>query len=58
MDFEKVLNLGVEKNIIDEAQKNGLIELFNQNSNEPQQISTVVKVFPNGYNIPLTLPPL
>ena len=34
MDFEKILNLGVEKNIINEMQKNGLIDLYNQNNNE------------------------
>lgn len=45
MDFEKILNLGVEKNIINEIQKNGLIDLYNQNNNEPKQVSTVVKVF-------------
>ena len=44
MDFEKILNLGVEKEIIDETQKNSLIDLYNQNSNEPKQASAVVKV--------------
>ena len=44
MDFEKILNLGVEKNIINETQKNGLIDLYYQNNNEPKQVSTVVKV--------------
>lgn len=44
MDFEKILNLGVEKDIINETQKNGLIDLYNQNNNEPKQVSTVVKV--------------
>ena len=28
MDFEKILNLGVEKNIINETQRNGLIDLY------------------------------
>ena len=28
MDFERVLNLGVEKEIINETQKNSLIDLF------------------------------
>lgn len=45
MDFEYILNLGVEKEIIDENQKNNLIDLFNQNNEEFKQISTVVKVF-------------
>jgi len=45
MDFEKILNLGVEKNIINETQRNGLIDLYYQNNNEPKQVSTVVKVF-------------
>ena len=44
MDFERVLNLGVEKEIINESQKNSLIDLYNQNNNEPKQVSTVVKV--------------
>ena len=44
MDFEKILNLGVEKNIINETQRNGLIDLYYQNNNEPKQVSTVVKV--------------
>ena len=44
MDFDKILNLGVEKNIINETQKNGLIDLYNQNNNETKQVSTVVKV--------------
>lgn len=44
MNFEKVLKLGVEKDIINEAQKNSLIVLYNQNNNEPKQVSTVVKV--------------
>ena len=35
MDFESVLNLGVEKEIINETQKNSLIDLFYQNENEP-----------------------
>ena len=45
MDFERVLNLGVEKEIINETQKISLIDLYNQNNNEPKQVSTVVKVF-------------
>ncbi len=45
MDFEHVLNLGVEKEIINETQKNSLIDLFNQNENESKQVPTVVKVF-------------
>ena len=45
MDINKFLNLGVEKNIINEMQKNGLIDLYNQNNNELKQVSTVVKVF-------------
>lgn len=45
MDFEKLLNLGIEKNIINETQKNSLIDLYNQNNNEQKQISTIVKVF-------------
>ena len=44
MDFEKILNLGVEKNIINETQKNSLIDLYNQNNDEPKQVSIVVKV--------------
>lgn len=38
MDFEKILNLGVEKNIINETQRNGLIDLYYQNNNEPKQV--------------------
>jgi len=45
MDFERVLNLGVEKEIINETQKNSLIDLFYQNENESKQVPTVVKVF-------------
>ena len=45
MDFEKILNLGVEKEIINETQKNSLIDLFLQNENESKQVPTVVKVF-------------
>ena len=45
MDFERILNLGVEKNIINEVQKNSLIDLYNQDNNEQKQVSTVVKVF-------------
>ena len=45
MDFEHVLNLGVEKEINNETQKNSLVELFYNNGSEPKQISTVVKVF-------------
>ena len=45
MDFERVLNLGVEKEIINETQKNSLIDLFYQNENELKQVPTVVKVF-------------
>ena len=45
MYFEKILNLGVEKGIINETQKNSLIDLFYQNENEQKQVSTVVKVF-------------
>lgn len=45
MDFVNILNLGVEKEIIDENQKNNLIDLFNQNSEESKQVPTVVKVF-------------
>ena len=45
MDYERVLNLGVEKEIINETQKNSLIDLFYQNENESKQVSTVVKVF-------------
>ena len=45
MDFERVLNLGVEKEIINETQKNSLMDLFYQNENESKQIPTVVKVF-------------
>ena len=44
MDFENILNLGVEKGVIDEAQKNGLIDLYDQNNNEAKQVPTVVKV--------------
>ena len=45
MDFERVLNLGVEKEIINETQKNSLIDLFYQNENESKQVPTVVKMF-------------
>ena len=45
MNFEQILNLGVEKEIINETQKNSLIELFYQNENESKQVPTVVKVF-------------
>lgn len=45
MDFVHILNLGVEKDIINENQKNNLIDLFKQNSEESKQIPTVVKVF-------------
>ena len=45
MDFEKILNLGVEKNIINETQKNSLADLFYQNANEQKQVPTVVKAF-------------
>lgn len=45
MDFVHILNLGVEKEIIDENQKNNLIDLFNQNSEESKHVPIVVKVF-------------
>lgn len=45
MDYKSILNLGVEKEIINETQKESLIDLFNQNSNDPGQISIIVKIF-------------
>lgn len=43
MNFEKILSLGVEKEIINENQKNCLIDLYYQN--EQKQVPTVVKMF-------------
>ncbi len=45
MDFEKILDLGVKKEIINECQKDGLTELFKQYNDEQKQVSTVVKAF-------------
>lgn len=45
MDYKSILNLGVEKEIINETQKDSLIDLFDKNSNETKQISSVVKIF-------------
>ncbi len=45
MDFEWVLNLGVEKNIINESQKNDLINLYIQSNNEQKPVPIVVKIF-------------
>ena len=45
MDIEKILNLGVTKEIINEEQKISLMDLFNQDETELKQVSGVVKVF-------------
>lgn len=44
MDFENILNIGVEKEIINKQQKEELINIYNRNHNKEQSVSTVVKV--------------
>lgn len=45
MNFENILSLGVEKEIINENQKNSLLDLFYQSEKNPKQVSAVVKMF-------------